>query len=275
MLLGLFNPTHYVQDYGYLAIFILSVLQSMCVPTSSELTLGFAGVMAGEGKLNLPGAIAAGVAGEVVGALIAWYIGRTLGRGFVDKFGKYILLTHHDLDKAEAWYGRHERWGVFGSRLLPVIRNFVAVPAGVAEVPIVRFGILTAAGSLIWLSAMALIGYNVAGSWQSVMKGFSDAGYVLGALVVAAIAFVIWHRWRSYKKHSSPGANARSSRPRSDGNRSTGGAGANARLGASGRVGAGARRRDSGNGARRGAGSGVRRDAASGSRRGNAGAHDR
>lgn len=275
MLLGLFDPTHLVQDYGYVAIFILSVLQSMCVPTSSELTLGFAGVMAGEGKLSLPGAIIAGGAGELVGGVIAWYIGRTLGRGFVDKFGKYILLTHHDLDKAEAWYSRHEKWGVFGSRLLPVIRNFVAVPAGVAEVPIVRFAILTALGSVIWDGAMALIGYNVAGSWQSVMKGFSDAGYVLGVLVVAAIAFVIYHRWRSYKKHST-GSDGAVSRSRTDGRGAGGSAGRGARDGSDARLGsAGARSRGADSTARRGADSSARRDAGSGARRGNAGAHDR
>ena len=198
-MLALLNPTGFVTSWGYAAIFLLSVLQSCCVPTSSELTLGFAGVLAAEGKLNLPGAIAAGVAGEVVGAYIAWIIGRTGGRAVVDRYGRYILLSHRDLDRAEAWYERHSRWGVFGSRLLPVIRNFVALPAGVAEVPLVRFGVLTAAGSLVWDTAMALIGYEVGGRWKSVMHGFSDAGYLLAALVVLALVVFLVHRYRSYK----------------------------------------------------------------------------
>lgn len=198
-MLGILNFTNFVASSGYAAIFILSVLQSCCVPTSSELTLGFAGVLASEGKLSLPAVIAVGAAGEVVGAVIAWIIGRTGGRAFIDRYGKYILVTHHDLDRAEAWYGRHERWGVFGSRLLPVIRNFVALPAGVAEVPIVRFTVLTALGSVIWDGAMAGIGYGVGSKWRSVVHGFSDAGYVLGALAVVAIAFVIYHRYRSYR----------------------------------------------------------------------------
>lgn len=197
-MLALLNPTSFVSSSGYLAIFLLSVLQSCCVPTSSELTLGFAGVLAAEGKLSLPGAIAAAL-GELVGAYIAWFIGRSGGRAFVDRFGRYLLLSHRDLDRAEAWYKRHGRWGVFGSRLLPVIRNFVALPAGVAEVPLLRFGLLTAAGSLIWDAAMALIGYEVGSSWRSIMHGFSDAGYVLGALVVLAVALFLVHRYRSYK----------------------------------------------------------------------------
>jgi membrane protein DedA with SNARE-associated domain len=80
-----------------------------------------------------------------------------------------------------------------------VIRNFVAVPAGVAEVPLLRFGVLTALGSLIWDGAMAGIGYGVGGSYDKVMKGFSDAGYVIAAVAVAGIAFVVWHRWRSFR----------------------------------------------------------------------------
>jgi membrane protein DedA with SNARE-associated domain len=206
LLIALLNPTSFVKSSGYAAIFILSVLQSCCVPTSSELTLGFAGVLASEGELSLPGAIAVGAAGEVVGAYIAWFIGRTGGRAFVDRFGRYLLLTHRDLDRAEAWYRRHGPWGVFGSRLLPVIRNFVALPAGVAEVPLLRFGIMTAAGSLIWDGAMALIGYEVGKSWKSVMHGFSDAGYLLGALVVLAVVVFIVHRYRAYKSATGMGA---------------------------------------------------------------------
>jgi membrane protein YqaA with SNARE-associated domain len=129
------NVTSLVASSGYAAIFLLSFLQSCCVPTSSELTLGFAGVLAAEGKLSLAAVIAVGAAGELVGAYVAWFAGKKLGRGFVDRFGRYVLLSHADLDRAEAWYERHPQWGVFGSRLLPVIRNFVAVPAGIAEVP--------------------------------------------------------------------------------------------------------------------------------------------
>lgn len=202
---ALFNVTSFVASSGYAAIFLLSMLQSCCVPTSSELTLGFAGVLASEGKLSLPAVILVGVAGEVVGAYIAWAIGRSGGRALVDRYGKYVLLTHHDLDRAERWYGRHERWGVFGSRLIPVIRNFVAVPAGVAEVPPLRFGILTALGSLIWLSAMAGIGYGVGSSWRSITHGFSVAGYVLAAAALVAIAVAIYHRYRHYRAAAAHG----------------------------------------------------------------------
>lgn len=199
-LLALLNTSNFVQSSGYAAVFLLSILQSCCIPTSSEITLGFAGVLASEGKLNLEGVIAAGAGGELLGAYIAWVIGRTGGRAIVDRFGRYILLSHRDLDRAEAWYDRHGPWGVFFSRLLPVIRNFAALPAGVAEVPLVRFGLFTAAGSLIWDGAMAIIGYEVGHRYTHIMHGFSYAGYILGAVVVVAIAVFLVHRYRSYKE---------------------------------------------------------------------------
>jgi membrane protein DedA with SNARE-associated domain len=202
--LAILNFTSFVSSAGYTAVFVLSILQSACVPTSSELTLGFAGVLAAEGKLNLAAVILVGAAGEVIGAYLAWIVGRYGGRAFVDRYGRYILLTHRDLDRAERWYARHERWGVFASRLLPVIRNFVALPAGVAEVPLLRFGILTAAGSLLWDGAMALIGYQVGSSYQKIMHGVSYAGYVIAIVVVAAVAFVLWHRWQSYRAAVNP-----------------------------------------------------------------------
>lgn len=203
--IALLSPTSFVSSSGYLAIFVLSVLQSCCVPTSSELTMGFAGVLASKGTLSLPGAIVAGAGGELVGAYVAWAVGRAGGRPLVERYGRYVLFRPRDLERAEGWYLRHGRFGVLGSRLLPVIRNFVAVPAGVARVPALRFGVLTAIGSLIWDGAMALIGYGVGGRWRTVMKGFSDAGYLLGALVVVAVAFVIWHRWRSYHADTALG----------------------------------------------------------------------
>ncbi|HTV12135.1 MAG TPA: DedA family protein [Acidimicrobiales bacterium] len=204
-MLALLNPTSFVTSSGYAAIFLLCVLQSCCVPTSSELTLGIAGVLAAEGKLNLLAVILLGALGEVIGSYIAWVIGRTFGRAFVDRFGKYLLLSHQDLDRAEAWFRGHGNWGVFVSRLVPVVRSFVALPAGVAEVPLLRFGLLTAAGSIVWDTAMASIGYEVGSRWKSVMHGVTDAGYILAVLVVLAIAVFLLHRYRSYKAATTGG----------------------------------------------------------------------
>ena len=207
-MLALLDPTHLVKSAGYVAIFVLSVLQSCCVPTSSELTLGYAGVLAGQGQLSLPGAIAAGAAGETVGAVIAWFVGRYGGRAFVDRFGRYVLVTGRDLDRAEAFFTRRGTWAVLVSRLLPVIRNFVALFGGIAEVPLLPFVVYTAIGNIIWDGGMALIGYELAGTYTHVMKGFTDAGYLLGAAVVVLLAVAVWHRYRSFKAHEAEAAAA-------------------------------------------------------------------
>jgi membrane protein DedA with SNARE-associated domain len=198
--LGLLDPTTLIKPSdAYVVVFVLCVLQSCCVPTSSELTMGFAGVLAAQGRLNLAAVIAVGVAGELVGAYVAYAVGRFGGRAFVDRYGKYVLLSHTDLDRAEAWYARHQRFGVMGSRMVPFIRNFVAVPAGIAEVPVPRFGALTTAGSLVWDGAWAAIGYGVGTHWQAIVHAFNDAGYVIAAGAVAVIALAVVHRYRSYR----------------------------------------------------------------------------
>jgi membrane protein DedA with SNARE-associated domain len=162
--------------------------------------MGLGGALAASGKLDLAGVIAVGGAGETVGAFIAWALGRTGGRGLVERYGRYILLTRTDLDRAEAWYGRHERSGVFVGRLLPVIRSFVALVAGVAEVPLLPFGVFTLLGSLVWDGAMAGIGYGVGSGWHRVVHAFSDAGYILGVVAVVLLAVAFAHRLRAYRR---------------------------------------------------------------------------
>lgn len=198
-MLAFLSSSSFISSGGYLAIFVLCVAQSCCIPTSSELTMGFAGYLAATGKLNLVGAIAIGTAGETIGAYIAWIVGRTGGRGLVERYGRYVLLTRTDLDRAEAWYGRHERSGVFVGRLLPVIRSFVALVAGAAEVPLLPFGVFTLLGSAVWLGAMAGIGYGVGSTYHKVVHLFSDAGYVLGVVAVILIALAFMHRLRAYR----------------------------------------------------------------------------
>jgi membrane protein DedA with SNARE-associated domain len=199
-MLALLSSTHFITSGGYLAIFVLCVAQSCCIPTSSELTMALAGYLAYKHQFSLPGVIAVAALGELIGAYIAWVIGRTGGRAFVGRYGRYILLTRTDLDRAEDWYGRHRRGGVFVGRLIPVIRNFVAIVAGVAEVPLVPFGIFTALGSLVWDGAWAGIGYGIGSKYKEITKDFSDAGYVLALLVIIAIVVVFVHRWRTYKE---------------------------------------------------------------------------
>ena len=200
-MLGLLNFTSFVSSSGYVAIFLLCVAQSCCVPTSSELTMGFAGVLAASGKLNLAAVIAIGTAGEVVGAYVAWVIGRTGGRRFVDRWGEYLLLICiPDLDRAEALVSATRALGRSREQTGPV-RPQLCGPSGGrgrgppralrsphrGRQPHFRNG------------AMAGVGYGVGSQWKAIMHGFSDVGYVIAALAVLGIAVVIWHRYRSYR----------------------------------------------------------------------------
>jgi membrane protein DedA with SNARE-associated domain len=189
---------HLLSSWGYLALFVLTAIESCCIPLPSEITVGYAGVLSAEHHLQIVLVILI-AAGEVVGSFIAWGIGRSGGRVLVEKYGKYILLTRQDLDRAERWVNNRGEWGIFVGRVVPLVRIFISLPAGIAEMKPLKFGIATAAGSLIWITTLAVIGYSLAGSWNAIAKDFQAAGYVLGALAVLAIVGLAWHRYRGIR----------------------------------------------------------------------------
>ncbi len=125
----------FVQSYGYLALFVLAVLESACIPIPSEVTFGFAGALAttavtGHAQFTLWAIIVIGTIGSLVGSVIAYEVGRSAGRAIVDRWGKWILLTHHDLDVAEQWFDRYGAPSVLIGRILPVVRTVISLPAG-------------------------------------------------------------------------------------------------------------------------------------------------
>jgi len=195
---------HFLETWGYLAVFVLTVLESACVPIPSEVTLGLSGALASgaviggsHGSLNLGLVILAGIAGSILGSLLAYVVGRTGGRVLVDRYGKYVLLSHADLDKAELWFARRGEWMVLYGRVLPFIRTFISLPAGMAEMNVAKFTVFTAIGVSIWVALLASIGYALGDSWNKMVAAFGIAGYVIAAgLVLAAIAFLV-HRYRS------------------------------------------------------------------------------
>ncbi len=196
-----------IASWGYLAIFVFTVCESACIPIPSEITLGLGGALSSSAfssvssggthhHLNLGLVIVIGIVGELTGSFVSYAVGRTGGRALVDRFGKYILLTHKDLDRAEAWFRRRGDGAVLVGRVVPVVRTFISFPAGVAEMPLVRFGVFTFVGVAVWVSALASIGYALGSSWHSMVKGFGDASYVAAGLAVLAVAAAIFHRYR-------------------------------------------------------------------------------
>jgi membrane protein DedA with SNARE-associated domain len=194
---------------------VLSFISSMGLPVGSELAIIGGGALAtgkvtGQGEpLNLAVVIILATLGEVLGSAAGYAIGRYGGRPLVDRVGKYVLLTHKDLDRAEAWFARRGEPVVFFGRFIPLLRSFVSFAAGLGEMAIGKFLLFTVIACAIWCSALASIGYGLAGTYDQVVKGFSYAGYVLVALAVVAVAVVFWHRYRSYKAEQVQGRHER------------------------------------------------------------------
>lgn len=185
-----------ISRHGYLAIFGLMVLESACIPIPSEAIMGFGGaltsglVIAGvSSRLNFLSIVLVGIAGNLVGALIAYLVGRTGGRTAIEKWGKYILIRHRDLDKSEAFFLKRGDLAVLIGRILPVIRTFISLPAGIAEMPLPRFITYTVLGSIPWTLGLAYAGRLLAANWQTVS---SDATPVSIIVALVILAWIIW-----------------------------------------------------------------------------------
>jgi membrane protein DedA with SNARE-associated domain len=139
----------------------------------------------------------AGIIGSVCGSLLAYAVGRTGGRALVDRYGKYVLLSHSDLDKAEAWFSRRGELMVLYGRVLPFIRTFISLPAGMARMNVAKFTALTAIGVSIWVTLLTVIGYALGGSWNKMIKAFGIAGYIVAAAVVVLIVVFLVRRYRA------------------------------------------------------------------------------
>jgi membrane protein DedA with SNARE-associated domain len=159
--------------------------------------------------LNLALVIILAILGEVLGSGAGYAIGRFGGRPLVDRVGKYVLLTHEDLDRAEAWFARRGEPVVFFGRFVPLLRSFVSFAAGLGEMALGKFFLYTTIACAIWCTALSALGYSLGSTYAKVVNAFSYAGYVLLAVAVVAVAVVFWHRYRRYKAQQVRGRHQR------------------------------------------------------------------
>ncbi len=199
---------HFLSQAGLAAVFLFGFLEAACVPIPSEVTFGFAGVLAGEGKLSIVAVIIVGTVAELLGSLLAYGVGRVGGRPLVQRFGRYLLITQADVARAERFFAGRGAWAVSLGRTLPIVRTFVSIVAGFIEMPAVLFGVLSLIGTAIWVTAISLLGYGVGSAWNTVAHGISVAGYAIAAVAVIAIVAFIWHRLRELRAEQA-GAGAR------------------------------------------------------------------
>jgi len=184
-----------ISALGYSGIVLLMAIESACIPLPSEIIMPFAGYLVSSGQMNLWAVGVAGAFGCVLGSLVAYWAGMYGGRPLIEKYGRYVLISRHDLDLADRWFTRYGEVIVFTSRLLPVIRTFIAFPAGIARMNLNRFVIYTFAGSLPWCLGLAYIGQKLGEQWnkdETLKTWFHRFDFLIGIAGVFAVAWWVW-----------------------------------------------------------------------------------
>ena len=186
---------------GYVGLLGLMAAESACLPLPSEVILPFAGFLVSQGRMNLLLVATVGALGCNLGSAIAYAVGRHAGRHAIERWGKYVLLTRDDLRRADWFFDRFGSAAVLIARMLPVVRTFIALPAGIAAMPQVRFHIYTFVGSWPWCFILAYIGMVLGEKWGSdprMAQIFHYADYAIAALVVIALGRFVWKRWHEH-----------------------------------------------------------------------------
>jgi membrane protein DedA with SNARE-associated domain len=195
---------HFISSCGYIGVFLLMLLESACIPIPSEVTMPFSGSLVVLGTFNLWILVVIGTLGNVIGSLIAYYVGAwggdTVVRKIIVKYGKYFLVSEHEYDQSERWFRVHGELIVFLSRILPVLRTFISLPAGVAKMNITRFIIYTSVGSFIWSLILTEIGVVLGNNWNSLEVYFRKFDVVIAIACVAVVIWYIWHKLKYFRK---------------------------------------------------------------------------
>ena len=187
---------------GYWGIALLMAIESACIPLPSEIIMPFAGYLVSTGELNLWWAATAGALGCNLCSIVAYEIGRRGGRPMAEKFGRYVLIGPGELDLADRFFNRWGTWAILIGRMLPVIRTFIAFPAGVARMKLIPFHVYTFIGSWPFCLLLTWVGMTLGDKWNSdprLKAFFHRADAVIGVVLVAAVAFYIWHRVKGMK----------------------------------------------------------------------------
>ena len=195
-----------VSEHGYLAIFVLMLLDSACVPFPSEVTLLFGGALTstlvvGAGQeLSLVGVVFWAIAGTLIGSWLAYGVGYAGGWPAIDRFGRYLLIRPHEIDRAHDWFERHGEAVAAYGRLIPLVRSFVSLPAGVAAMRFWRFTLYTLAGSVIWCVGLASIGHVFGDRWREIERVIQPFAWIIAGVVVVAFVVFVSRRWEQVRR---------------------------------------------------------------------------
>lgn len=189
-----------VSAWGYWGVGIGMMLESACMPIPSEIVLPLGGYMAYTGRLTFWAAVFAGVLGGLIGSIVAYVVGYYGGRPFIIKYGKYILINQNDFEKADKWFNKYGQITVFTSRLLPIIRTFISLPAGIARVDFKRFVFYTILGSLPWSIALTYAGFALGQNWRTIKASLS---WLDDMIIAVLLILVVYYIYNHIKKRTS------------------------------------------------------------------------
>jgi len=199
--------TNVVGDLGLVGVFVLMLVESACIPIPSEATMLFAGFNVSEGEYSLFAAVAAGVLGNLVGSWLAYWLGYIGRVDLLEKHGRKLHIKPSHLRSADRWFERHGDATVFFTRMLPIVRTFISLPAGVAKMPFWRFTIFTFLGCLPWMFLLTYIGMQVGSRWEEWKDSLHYVDYAVAAIIVLAAVY-LFVKWRRGGGPIEPAADA-------------------------------------------------------------------
>lgn len=188
-----------IASTNYWGVGFLMAIQSANIPIPSEVIMPFSGFLVATGQLNLWLVTLAAVVGSLIGSIFSYYIGLIGGRPLIEKYGKYILISHHDLDKSDLWFKKYGEWTVFVGRFLPIIRTFISFPAGIAKMNFKKFVIYSFFGSIPWTLGLAYLGEKLGQNWDKIKNYTHGLDWVILVLIVLGI---VWYVWRHIKNRN-------------------------------------------------------------------------
>lgn len=198
-----------ISMLGYPGVFLLMTLESALIPIPSEVTMPFSGFLVTQGKFNFWMVVAAGTLGNLVGSLLAYALGfwgqEAVVRRVIRNWGKYLLITGDELDRAEGWFRKYGEVIVFFSRILPAVRTFISLPAGIARMNLAKFNIYTVLGSAIWSVFLTYVGVVMGQNWTAIRAVFHKFDIVIVGLGIVVVVWYIAHKIQKIKKTDTAG----------------------------------------------------------------------
>lgn len=184
-----------ISKFGYTGILITMAIESACIPLPSEIIMPFSGYLVSTGQFSMLGVTMAGAIGNVLGSLVAYYVGVWGGRPFVERYGPYLLVSRRDLEMADRWFLKYGEAAVLISRMLPVVRTFISLPAGIVRMNVPKFVLFSFIGAVPWCYLLAYIGLKLGERWDGLHEYFHHLDVVIGMVLVLGFVYFLWSHW--------------------------------------------------------------------------------